>query len=123
MQMIFNKMQKEYKQCLVIREDLKLSKGKAAAQAAHASILSYELAAVQDRKKWKEQGQKKVVLKVNSLDELYYLKDGAEKHNLPVAIVEDAGLTEIPAGTVTAIGIGPASSELIDKVTQKLELL
>ncbi len=116
-------MQKEYKQCLVIREDLKLSKGKAAAQAAHASILSYELAAIQDRKKWKEQGQKKVVLKVNSLDELYYIKDGAEKHNLPVAIVEDAGLTEIPPGTVTAIGIGPASSELIDKITQKLELL
>ena len=123
MRMIFNKMQKEYKQCLVIREDLKLSKGKAAAQAAHDSILSYELAAMQDRKNWKEQGQKKVVLKVNSLDELYYLKYGAEKHNLPVAIVEDAGLTEIPPGTVTAIGIGPASSELIDKVTQKLELL
>lgn len=113
----------EYKQCVIIREDLKLSKGKAAAQAAHASILSYELAAVRDRKKWKALGQKKVVLKVNSLAEIYKLEKEAKKLGLPFAIVEDAGLTEIPPGTVTAIGIGPASAEQIDKVTKHLELL
>ncbi len=119
----FNKMQKEYKQCIVIREDLRLSKGKAAAQAAHASLLSYEVAAPRDRKRWKEQGQKKVVLKVNSLDEIYELEEEAKKLGLPVAIVEDAGLTEIPPGTVTAIGIGPANAEEVDKVTKHLELL
>ena len=118
-----SKMQKEYKQCIVIREDLKLSKGKAAAQAAHASILSYELATLRDRKKWKEQGQKKVILKVNSLDEIYKLEKEAKKLGLPYAIIEDAGLTEIPPGTVTAIGIGPASAEEVDKVTKHLELL
>jgi len=113
----------EYKQSVAIREDLKLSKGKAAAQTAHASILSYELAAPRDRKKWKEQGQKKVVLKVNSLAEIYKLEKEAKKLGLPVAIVEDAGLTEIPPGTVTAIGIGPASAEEVDKVTKDLQLL
>ena len=113
----------EYKQCIIIREDLKLSKGKAAAQTAHASILSYELAAVRNRKDWRAQGQKKVVLKVNSLDEIYELEKEAKKLGLPVAIVEDAGLTEIPPGTVTAIGIGPASAEEIDKVTKDLQLL
>lgn len=123
MRKIFSKPQKDYKQCMVIREDLKLSKGKAAAQAAHASILSYELATVRDRKKWKSQGQKKVVLKVNSLAEIYKLEKEAKKLGLPFAIVEDAGLTEIPPGTVTAIGIGPASAEQIDKVTKHLELL
>ncbi len=116
-------MQKEYKQCIVIREDLKLSKGKAAAQAAHASLLSYEVAAPRDRKRWKEQGQKKVVLKVNSLDEIYKLEEEAKMLRLPFAIVEDAGLTEIPPGTVTAIGIGPANAEEVDKVTKHLELL
>ncbi|RLG31136.1 hypothetical protein DRN98_06760, partial [Methanosarcinales archaeon] len=30
----------DYKQCLVIRTDLKLSKGKTAVQASHASILA-----------------------------------------------------------------------------------
>ena len=123
MRKIFSRTEKEYKQCLVIRADVKLSKGKTAVQAAHASIISYDRAAVHDRKKWKAQGQKKVVLKVNNLDELYNLKYEVEKLSLPCAIVEDAGLTEIPPGTVTALGIGPASADEIDKVTKQLDLL
>ena len=123
MRKIFSRTEKEYKQCIILRADLKLSKGKAAAQAAHASILSYDLATMRDRKEWKEQGQKKVVLKVNTLDEIYTLKYESEKLSLPVAIVEDAGLTEIPPGTVTAIGIGPANADEIDKVTKDLDLI
>ncbi len=123
MRKILSAAQKEYKQCIVLREDLKLSKGKAAVQAAHASILGYERSPLQDRRKWKEQGQKKVALKVPSLEELYNVRDDAEKLGLPCAIVEDAGLTEIPPGTVTALGIGPARAEEIDKITKQLELL
>ena len=123
MRKIFSRTEKEYKQCLVIRADVKLSKGKTAVQAAHASIISYDRAAVHDRKKWKAQGQKKVVLKVNSLDEIYELEKEAKKLGLPFAIVEDAGLTEIPPGTVTAIGIGPANAEEVDKITKDLQLL
>ncbi len=114
--------QKEYKQCIVLREDLKLSKGKAAVQAAHASILSYERAPVRDRRNWKNQGQKKVALRVQSLSELYEVRDDAERLGLPCAIVEDAGLTEIPPGTVTALGIGPGRADEIDKVTKDLDL-
>ena len=115
--------EKAYKQCIVIRADLKLTKGKVAVQAAHASILSYERASTRDRERWKEQGQKKVVLKVYSLEELNKLRDAAEGLGLPCAIVEDAGLTEVPPGTVTALGIGPASAKEIDKVTEHLKLL
>lgn len=113
----------EYKQCIVLREDLKLSKGKAAAQAAHASLLSYERASIRARRQWRAQGQKKVVLKVQSLAELHAIKAEAEKLGLPCALIEDAGLTEIPPGTVTALGIGPARAEDVDKVTGHLELL
>ena len=123
MRKMLSRPQGEYKQCIVLRDDLKLSKGKAAAQAAHASLLSYERAPVRDRMPWKAQGQKKVVLKVQSLEELYTVKNDAEKLGLPYALVEDAGLTEIPPGTVTALGIGPARAEEIDKVTGHLELL
>ena len=118
-----SKTEIEYKQCIVLREDLKLSKGKAAVQAAHASILGYERALLPDRRNWKNQGQKKVALKVPSLSELYKVRDAAERLGLPCAIVEDAGLTEIPPGTVTALGIGPARADEIDKVTKDLELL
>jgi PTH2 family peptidyl-tRNA hydrolase len=120
---MFTKSQKEYKQSIVLRGDLKLTKGKAAAQAAHASLLSYERAAMWVKKGWKKQGQKKVVLKVNSLEELHKLKAEADKRRLPSAIIKDAGLTEIPPGTVTAIGIGPASAEQIDRITKHLKLL
>ncbi|MCW7072190.1 MAG: hypothetical protein OCU12_07715, partial [Methanophagales archaeon] len=62
-------------------------------------------------------------LKAGSLEEIYRLRDAAERLGLPSAVVEDAGLTEVPPGTVTAVGIGPASAEEIDKVTKDLELL
>ncbi len=119
---MLNATQKEYKQCIVLRADLKLSKGKAAVQAAHASILSYERAPMRDRKNWKNQGQKKVALKVPSLEKLYAVRDDAEKLGLPCAVVEDAGLTEIPPGTVTALGIGPGRADEIDEVTKNLDL-
>lgn len=117
-----SKREPEYKQCIILRDDLKLSKGKAAVQTAHAALLSYERAPLPDRHRWKRQGQKKVVLKVPSLAALYQVQAEAARLGLPAAIVEDAGLTEIPPGTVTALGIGPARAEEIDKLTGDLAL-
>jgi len=113
----------ELKQCIVVRSDLKLSKGKTAAQAAHASILAYEKADRRTRERWKKEGQKKVVLQVESESELLELKKKCEELGIPCALVVDAGLTEIPPGTITALGIGPDEAEKIDKVTGNLRLL
>ena len=99
----------EYKQCIVTRDDLKLSKGKFAVQVAHAALSAA--------------GQKKIVLKVPSIKELYELKEKARREGLPTALIQDAGLTEIPPGTVTVLGIGPAKEELIDKITKDLKLV
>ncbi|MDY6966871.1 MAG: peptidyl-tRNA hydrolase Pth2 [Halobacteriota archaeon] len=115
--------EKEYKQCLVIRSDLNLSKGKSAVQASHASILSYNLAKKRDKNVWLKLGQKKVALKVENEKKLFLLKNKAEQLGLPCAIVVDAGLTEVPPGTVTSLGIGPAKSEDIDKITGEMKLL
>jgi PTH2 family peptidyl-tRNA hydrolase len=109
------------KQVVVIREDLKLKKGKLAVQVAHASILSSNKSKF--KAEWEEEGQKKVVLGCKDLKELLSLYQKALGKKLPVAIVVDAGLTQLPKGTKTCIGIGPAPEEKIDKVTGKLKLV
>jgi len=116
----------EFKQCIVIREDLKLSAGKLAVQVAHAAVMAMERAEKMDKStvsNWKAEGQKKVVLKAPGVPDLYRLREDAERAGIASAIVIDAGLTEIPAGTVTALGLGPASNKLMDKVTGKLKLV
>jgi PTH2 family peptidyl-tRNA hydrolase len=113
----------EYKQVIIVRDDLKLSKGKLAAQVAHAAILGYEKAGKENLKRWKDQAQKKVVLRVPTLEDVLKLEIDAKKLGLPTGIVKDAGLTEIPPGTITALVIGPAPSKLIDKITRDLPLL
>lgn len=86
----------KYKQCLILRSDLKLSCGKMCAQAAHASIGAYEKASLADKKEWLREGQKKVALKASGERALYELKFAAEMAGVPASLIIDAGYTEIP---------------------------
>jgi PTH2 family peptidyl-tRNA hydrolase len=113
----------EYKQCIIVRDDLKLSKGKLAVQVAHAAVSAYELADDEVREAWKDGGQKKVVLRVATLHDLFELKETARRQGLPAVLITDAGLTEIPPGTITVLGIGPAEVVELDKLTGYLKLL
>ena len=115
-----------YKQVIVFRSDLKLSKGKASAQAGHAAVSAAEEAR-NHRKEWFEgwlrEGQCKIAVKVKNEKELVKLEGEAKELGLPNALIVDRGLTEIPAGTVTCLGIGPAPVERVDKITGLLRLL
>ena len=113
----------EYKQCLIIRSDLRLTTGKAAVQLAHAAVSAYERSDPATKRRWFSEGQKKVALKVPTLRDIYELKSIAEARGVITALVVDAGLTEVPPGTVTALGIGPAKESELDKVTSDLKLL
>ena len=113
----------EYKQCLVMRADLKMGKGKLAAQAAHAALSAFTDASKKAKDRWLSQGQKKIVVRAESASELMELYELARRMGLPCALVHDAGLTQLPADTLTGLGIGPAASELIDKLTGDMRLL
>lgn len=120
----------EYKQVIVIRTDLNMSKGKLCAQAAHSSLEAALKVIKKDKlfksnifETWRKQGMKKVVLKVNSKDLLFKYKDQAERNGISTVAIKDAGMTEIPPGTFTSIGIGPDTEEKIDLITKKLSSL
>ncbi len=103
-----------------------MGKGKLSAQVAHASVLATEKARKTRKsvyKEWTSTGQAKVVVKVNSLDALLDVHLNAETEGLITSIIEDRGLTQLPPGTVTCIGIGPDYSSKIDRITSSLKLL
>jgi PTH2 family peptidyl-tRNA hydrolase len=111
---------------MVVRRDLGMGTGKIAAQVAHASVMAVEKTKAHRHEwfdSWFEAGQAKVVVKVHGMDELMEVRKRAESMKLPVVQVQDSGLTQIPPGTTTCIGIGPAPAELVDKVTSGLKLL
>ena len=115
-----------YKQVIVFRSDLKLSKGKTAVQAGHAAISAAEEARKRHKEWWNawiEEGQCKIAVKVKSEKELLELEKQAKEFALPYALIVDRGLTEVPPGTVTCLGIGPAPTEKIDKTTGMLPLV
>jgi len=114
------------KQCIVVRTDLGMSIGKTCAQVAHASLEAAEIARKEKPdwyEKWKKEGQKKIVLAVDNLNKLLELEKKAKILGIPSALITDMGLTEIPPGTITVLGLGPAPDEIIDKITGSLPLL
>ena len=100
-----------------------MGKGKVATQVAHASLSAYEKCEETVKKKWMKQGAKKIVVKVNSEKELLNIYQQAKKLSLPCSLIIDAGLTQIPPSTPTAVAIGPADEEKVDRITGKLKLL
>jgi peptidyl-tRNA hydrolase len=111
------------KQIMVVNEDLPLPRGKLAAQVAHASIAAFLSASNDQRQEWLQNGMPKIVLKCPSEEALIALHGKAEAQSLPTYLVRDAGRTVLSEGTITCLGIGPAASAEIDKVTGDLKLL
>jgi len=116
----------EYKMVIITRKDLDLSPGKLAAQVAHAAVACALDTKKQNSKwfnKWQNEGGKKAVVKVDSEQDFYPLKEKADHLKIVTHIITDAGYTEIPAGIKTVLGIGPAPNNIIDQVTGDLPVL
>jgi PTH2 family peptidyl-tRNA hydrolase len=115
----------EYKLVVAVRQDLDMTKGKMAVQVAHASVIASMKCKSTNAKwfrSWYNEGQKKIVVKADDVEMLKDLQDGAEKLNISTAMIDDAGLTELPPGTTTCLGMGPAPNSIIDQVTGDLKL-
>ncbi|XP_077485655.1 peptidyl-tRNA hydrolase 2, mitochondrial-like [Amblyomma americanum] len=115
----------EYKLVLVVRGDVKMEKGKAAAQCAHAAVLAYKQAQRDTPKAlqhWERQGQRKVVLRASTEEEMLSLAGVARARGLVTSLVRDAGRTQLAPGTRTVLGVGPAPEQLVDAVTGHLKL-
>lgn len=104
---------------IVVRTDLNMSRGKIAAQVGHAAVSCYNQSSVRtlfnrnDKRgeDWYKNNQVKIVLAVNSLEEIEAIYERAEQiigpPKLLTSLIFDAGTTEIDKGTLTCLGIGP----------------
>lgn len=129
------------KQIIVIREDLNMSRGKIASQAAHASMKvlvdamkrtdlretgDYLLLNIEDQElnDWLTGSFTKIVVYVKSEEKLMQLYEKVQKAGLRVSLIIDNGTTEFGGvKTKTCIAIGPHSAERIDPFTKKYPLL
>ena len=135
------------KQMIVMRRDLKMRKGKIAAQAGHACVEAVLMAlaregrgadvratdgwawvehAEDDRSPltdWFDAGVAKVCVYVDSEEELLDLAERGREQGLVVALVRDAGLTEFHGeATYTCLAFEPLPAETIDPLTGELPL-
>ncbi|MCK4670069.1 MAG: peptidyl-tRNA hydrolase Pth2 [Nanoarchaeota archaeon] len=111
------------KQVILVRKDLKLPKGKMAAQCAHASVSAVLKSDQKMVQKWKSEGMAKIVLYVENEKELLKFEKEARKARIKCALITDAGRTTVAPGTVTCLGIGPDDEEEIDAITGDLKLI
>lgn len=115
----------EWKMALVLRAELRLTPGKAAVQAAHAAVMLVAEAGRRNKnwlEAWTQTGQAKIALQVDTLAEMEALRRKAIARGIPAIFVEDAGFTEVPPGTKTCLGLGPAPTSELDPITGELEL-
>ena len=111
------------KQVIVVNQSLHLPKGKLAAQVAHAAVSAFLEAGLAARRDWIDEGMPKVVVQVPDETVLEALLNQALDLGIPAYLIEDAGRTVVPAGTITCLGLGPEPDETIDRVTGELKLL
>lgn len=112
-----------FKQVIILRSDLGMQKGKLVAQGAHASLGAYLKADEEDRDEWEATGQMKVAVKVESEKDIVMLFEQAKKMKIPACLIRDAGRTQVEPGSITALGLGPAKEQDLDKLTGQLKLL
>lgn len=121
-------MRQIYKMVFVVNSELEMGVGKIAAQVAHAALGLHQILLQDESKygdslfKWFEYGETKIVLRGDSTEHLVRLETEAMEIDLPCYMVQDAGKTQVRAGSTTVLAIF-GRVDLVDSVTGSLRLL
>lgn len=135
------------KQVIVMRKDLKMRKGKIAAQASHASTEAVLKALLKENRlgdiactdeyislkvsdkpesplsDWFRSGTAKICVYVNSEEELLEIHEKLTRAGIISALILDAGVTEFHGEpTYTCLASEPTAPEKIDPITGDLPL-
>lgn len=98
----------------ILRDDLHLSPGKAAAKLGQAMVNAFNKATPEQQKRYLADGEgTQVVLLAKDQEHLLRLHAAASGHDFPTSIV-------IEGGKVMAIGVGPVHRELLRPITSEL---
>ncbi|XP_042215349.1 uncharacterized protein LOC121861549 isoform X1 [Homarus americanus] len=114
----------EFKLVLVVRDDLKMGKGKVAVQCCHATLKAYKQIQKMNPKvlrAWEMNGQPKVILKVNDEATMMDVTSLAMDAGMITSLIHDAGCSQIAPESPTVLGLGPGSVEVLDQITGHLK--
>lgn len=109
-----------------VNQELKMGKGKVAAQCCHAAVGSYKRAMKQcpsGVSAWESTGCAKIAVKCPTQSEMEQIAARALELDIPCYLVEDAGRTQIAAGSRTVLGLGPAPVSVFDGFTSHFKLM
>ena len=120
-------MDAPYKMVLCVNMELKMGKGKVAAQCSHAALGCYKRAIKScpgGVRAWEVSGCAKIAVKCPSEEEMMEeIMVKAAQVGIPYYFVEDAGRTQIAAGSRTVLGLGPAPVRVFEGITSHLKLM
>jgi peptidyl-tRNA hydrolase len=111
---------------LCVNQELSMGKGKIAAQCCHAAVGCYKRANKQcpnALQAWEHTGCAKIALKCPTEEEMEIIAVKAMERDIPCYLVEDAGRTQIAAGSRTVLGLGPAPAYVFEEITSHLKLM
>ena len=95
-----NTVDEEVKMVLIVNNNLKMGKGKIAAQVGHAAVSSTLKSGKETPdllESWLASGQKKICVKGNDADHLLELEKLASTEGILSTKIHDAGHTQIPS--------------------------
>lgn len=122
----YSMLEGPFKMILVVNNELGMTKGKIAAQCGHATLGCYKEACKKTPNAvqwWGRLGQAKIAVKIDSTKQLVELWQEARTKGFSCYLVEDAGRTQIAAGSRTVLAIGPVPTKKLDELTGHLKLL